>query len=64
MLKEERRRAGMTQEQLSETSGVTRRTIQDWERWGVSPVIAGNLVALADALGCTVDAILGRESPC
>ena len=54
----------MTQEQLSETSGVPRRTIQDWERWGVSPVIAGNLGALADALGCTVDAILGRESPC
>lgn len=54
----------MTQEQLSETSGVPRRTIQDWERWGVSPVIAGNLLALADALGCSVDAILRPEAPC
>lgn len=64
MLKEERKRAGMTQEQLSDASGVPRRTIQDWERWGVSPAVAGKLIALSDALGCTVDAILKSDAPC
>lgn len=64
LIKEERKRAGMTQEQLSDASGVPRRTIQDWERWGVSPVVASSLIAIADALGCTVDSLLRQEPPC
>lgn len=58
MLSDIRRAAGMTQEELSEASGVPRRTIQDWERFGVSPRTASQLIAMSDALGCTVDQIL------
>lgn len=54
MLKDQRTRVGMTQRQLAEKSGVPYRTIQDWERFGVSPHVLKQLKKLADALGCGV----------
>jgi len=57
MLKEMRRRAGMTQRELAERSGVPRRTIQNWEN-GVAEPPARQLKRVADVLGCKVDDLL------
>lgn len=58
MLSFERKRAGLTQRQLAEKSGVPARTIQYWEDKGVRRATVGNLMKVADALGCTLDEIV------
>ena len=52
-----RRRHGLTQGQLSGASGVPLRTVQSWEG-GTLPKTARALLAMADAMGCSVDEIL------
>lgn len=58
MLKEKRKQARMTQPQLAEESGVPLRTIQNWEKSGISRAIVGSLKRVADALGCKIDDLL------
>lgn len=53
-----RREAGLSQRELSELSGVPRRTIQDWERLGCSQARAGELAKVAEALGVGTESLL------
>lgn len=54
MLRSERRRSQMTQQALADASGVPKRTIQDWERFGTDRARVGQLKKAAAALGCDV----------
>ncbi len=54
MLKGRRLKNGMSQQALSDASGVSKRTIQDWERFGTDRARVGQLKKAARALGCDV----------
>jgi transcriptional regulator with XRE-family HTH domain len=56
-----RKDAGLTQLELGERVGVTQRVVAYWERESVG-LKADQLVSLADALGISVDVLLGRDS--
>ncbi len=51
---------GMTQSNLANEVGVTQPVIAMWESGTVIPN-GSKLPDLADALGCTIDALFGRE---
>ena len=53
--------AGFTQEQLAAAVGVSRQTVAKWESSETSPDLE-HAAALADALGCTVDALVNFDS--
>ena len=53
---------GLTQTELAEQMGVTQSLVAMWERGAVLPS-AEKLPRLADLLGCTIDALYGREPP-
>jgi transcriptional regulator with XRE-family HTH domain len=57
MVKEVRESKGMTQEELEIKSGVSRQTISAIENNKCGDVKTGTLVAIARALGTTLDAI-------
>jgi transcriptional regulator with XRE-family HTH domain len=61
-LKAIRRAAGVTQQQLADKAEIPLKTIQDWEQTGRSPRDMQRLVPIAEALGCTVDELLGRTT--
>lgn len=61
MLKRLREKAGLTQRRLSELSGVPYRTIQDWEKGVTGKDWCRNLLALSDALGCSLDDLVRKE---
>jgi len=54
-----RRDAGLTQQQLADKLGVTQRVVTYWEREAVG-LKAEQLNALAEALGVTLDKLMGR----
>lgn len=56
-----RRERGLNQEQLAEQIGVSRQAVSKWETGEASPDLP-NLLALADALGVSLDALCGREA--
>ena len=56
-----RQAAGFTQERLAEEIGVSRQTIAKWEAGETSPDLE-HAAALAEALGCTVDALVYFDS--
>ena len=56
-IKERREELRMSQEELSEKSGVNRTTISMLENGKIDQVLTGTLVALAKALETTVDKI-------
>ncbi len=51
-----RQSAGLTQEQLAAAVGVSRQTVAKWEAGDTSPDLE-HAASLADALGCTIDAL-------
>lgn len=59
-LKENRERAGITQKELSERSGVNIRTIQDYEqgRKSINKAQGLSLYYLATALNVTIEELL------
>ena len=59
-LKETRERAGLTQKELSERSGVNIRTIQDYEqgRKLINKAQGLSLYRLANALNVTIEELL------
>lgn len=57
-----RLRAGLTQRELSEKSGVTAHSICLWENDLFEPRIS-SLAMLAEALGVTLDEIMREEAP-
>lgn len=60
-LKTLRKEHRLTQQELADKSGISRSNINTWEL-GKSLPLPDGLIALADAFGCTVDYLLGRES--
>ncbi len=54
--------AGVTQMDLSNRLGVTQGAVARFEKPGNYPA-ADKLPAIADALGCSIDALYGRTSP-
>jgi transcriptional regulator with XRE-family HTH domain len=54
-----RRKRGLTQLQVAIAVGVTTRTVKRWER-GVADPSLENALALAKALGVTVNYLTGR----
>ena len=58
-IKELRQAAGVTQQALAEQLHVDRSAVAYWENGTAMPK-AALLPALADALGCTIDALFGR----
>jgi transcriptional regulator with XRE-family HTH domain len=57
-----RKRVGLTQDQLAEKLGVTAQAVSKWENDQSCPDI-GILPQLAEIFGVTTDALLGREEP-
>lgn len=57
-----RKRAGLSQEELSGRVGVSRQAVSKWET-GESVPETGKLAALAAALGVTVDWLLSEDEP-
>ena len=51
---------GLTQEELSEIIGVSRKTISNWETANKKPRLQ-DLLKLCDALSCDLDYLLGRS---
>ena len=60
-LADARREAGFTQQELADGLGVSQRVVTYWERESIG-LKADQLVALADLLNVSVDALLGRTS--
>ena len=61
-LKAIREARNMSREALAEAVGVSLFTLRNWEQGQREPSIA-HLVDLADALGCTVDALVRSPGP-
>ena len=57
-----RKRAGLSQEALAESVGVSRQAVSKWET-GESVPETGKLAALAAALGVSVDWLLSEDEP-
>ncbi len=57
---EHRKRLGLTQEALAQRLGVTNQAVSKWESDQCCPDIQ-LLPQLADAFGCTIDQLFGRE---
>lgn len=62
MLREVRESQKMTQEELEKKSGVSRQTISAIENGKTTNVKSGTLIALAKALGTTIDAIFFTQT--
>lgn len=61
VLKYIRQKNGLTQAELAQKIGVTQSLIAMWERGAVLPN-AAKLPELADTLGCSIDALFGRDT--
>ena len=59
-LKNLRREKAMTQQQLADAVGATKRQIGAWER-GENDIPMDFAVSIADVFDCTVDQIAGRS---
>ena len=61
-IKDFREACGISQEGLAQMLGVDRSTVAKWETRDVYPR-GDKIVALADALSCSIDAFFGRTPP-
>lgn len=61
-IKDIREARGISQEGLAQMLGVDRSTVAKWETRDVYPR-GDKIVALADALNCSIDALYGRTPP-
>ena len=57
-----RKKAGLSQDALAEKLGVSRQAVSKWETAESVPE-TGKLLALASALGVTVDTLLNEDDP-
>jgi len=60
-VKEVRESKGLSQEQLSESSGIHQSTISQYEAGNISLNLL-TVMSVCDGLGCTVDYLLGRDA--
>jgi transcriptional regulator with XRE-family HTH domain len=58
-----RKRRNWTQEELGERTGLTRETVGAWEQGRAMGDAVNKLVAVADALGVSLDELCGRSVP-
>jgi transcriptional regulator with XRE-family HTH domain len=56
-----RKRRNWTQEELGARTGLTRETVAAWEQGRAMGEAVNKLVAVADALGVTLDELCGRS---
>lgn len=61
-IKERREALGLTRVQVADRMGVSKVAVRKWET-GMAMPNADKLPVLADLLGCTIDALYGREPP-
>lgn len=61
-IKERREALGLTRVQVADRMGVSKVAVRKWET-GMAMPNADKLPVLADLLGCTIDALYGRERP-
>ena len=61
-IKDFREARGISQEWLAQMLGVDRSTVAKWETRDVYPR-GDKIVALADALNCSIDVLFGRTPP-
>lgn len=54
----ERKRLGITQEELADRVDVSKSTVARWEQ-GVLPPFADALIAMHELFGCSIDYLLG-----
>ena len=55
---------GFTPYRISKSTGIPQSVFSEWKRKPTSKIYSGNLVLIADYLGCSVDYLLGRtEDP-
>ena len=55
---------GITGYKVAKATGLTSSLFTEWRRKPSSKIYSGNLVLVADYLGCSVDYLLGRtEDP-
>ena len=59
-IKELRKKANMTQEQLAEHIGTQQTTISSWEM-GIQEPRANTLLRIARALGCSIEELFDEE---
>lgn len=59
-IKKLREKAGMTQGQLAEKMKIRQTTVSNWEM-GIAFPRAKQIPCLADILGCSIDALFGRD---
>ena len=58
-LKAQRIRAGMTQKEVAEKSGVPQNRVSEYERTDdLSRIYLGNIYSIAQAIGATLDAVV------
>ena len=57
-IKEERERAGLSQDQMADVLGVHKNTVSGWEKGNFEPT-SKNVVQLATLFGCSADYLLG-----
>ena len=55
----ERIRSGLTQQELSERIGITRKCYYNWQLSGHIP--ASKILVMADLFDCSTDYLLGRS---
>ena len=60
-IRELRTRNGYSQEQLAQMTGVTRRTVRNWETEGKYPRTRALYAKLAAALGCNEEYLRGEQ---
>lgn len=60
-IKKKREEKGLSQRGLAEKIGVTYAAVYQWETGRAVPTLS-NLVSLADALECPIDAIISRNA--
>ncbi|WP_312611329.1 helix-turn-helix transcriptional regulator [Oscillibacter sp.] len=60
-IKEQRKKAGLTQSKLAELLAVSQSTVCGWET-GAATVPVAQLLAMADLFCCTTDTLLGRQT--
>ena len=60
-VRELRIKSGYSQEELAEKTGVTKRTVRNWETEGKYPRNQALYTALASALGCNEEYLRGEQ---
>ena len=60
-VRELRTRKGYSQKELAELTGVTRRTVRNWETEGKYPRNQALYAVLASALGCSEEYLRGEQ---